>query len=252
MAPSALLPAGPPPGFPQCIRCPYVRTGPAAICVVCARRTFEAIGADACPICSQQLGSDGSCPNELCHDPGRRISRIHAVAYQLGPLRRIINNYKYEGSTGWSGVFGRLVLGWLELHARDRPPDLIIANPTFTGPGGRSFGHTEAVLWKAAGEDVLARWPFDLMRPPALIKAGPTAPSAAATARAKLAAAHELRAALRIPDVSRIEGRRILVYDDVCTTASQLDMIAGCLLDEGRAAEVEGLVLARAPWRRHT
>jgi hypothetical protein len=38
----------------------------------------------------------------------------------------------------------------------------------------------------------------------------------------------------------------------VCTTASQLDMIAGCLLDEGRAAEVEGLVLARAPWRRHT
>ena len=86
MAPSALLPAGPPPGFPQCIRCPYVRTGPAAICVVCARRTFEAIGADACPICSQQLGSDGSCPNELCHDPGRRISRIHAVAYQSGPL----------------------------------------------------------------------------------------------------------------------------------------------------------------------
>jgi predicted amidophosphoribosyltransferase len=250
MAPSALLPAGPPPGFPQCIRCPYVRTGPAVICVVCARRTFEAIGADACPICSQLLNSDGSCPNELCRNPVRRISRIHAVAYQSGPLRRVINNYKYEGSTAWSGVFGRLVLGWLELHARENPPDLIVANPTFTGPGGRPFGHTEAVLWKAAGEDTMARWPFDLMRPPALVKVRPTAPSASATTQAKLAAARELRAALRIPDVSRIEARRILVYDDVCTTGSQLDMIAECLLDEGRAAEVQGLVLARAPWRR--
>ncbi len=252
MAPTALLSAGPPPGFPRCLDCPYVRTGPAVICVVCARRTFEVIGADACLICSQQLSSGGNCPNELCHDPGRRISRIHAVAYRTGPLQRIINNYKYEGASGWSGVFGRLVLGWLEQHARDRPPDLIVANPTFTGPGGRPFGHTEAVLWRAAAEDGAARWPFDLMWPPAIVKAGPTAASAGDTAPAKLAAARELRSALRIPDPDRIAGRRILVYDDVCTTGSQLDMIAGCLLDEGRAAEVEGLVLARAPWRGRT
>lgn len=252
MAPSVLLPAGPPPGFPQCSRCPYVRTGPAAICVACARRAFDAIGTDACPVCSQQLNADGRCRNQLCHDPGRRISRINAVAYWSGPLRRIIYDYKYEGATAWSGVFGRLLLGWLELHARDQPPHLIVANPTFTGPGGRRFAHVEAVLWKAAAEDAAARWAFDLGWPPAIVKTGPTAPSASATADGKLAAAHELRAALRIPDVSRIEGRRILVYDDVCTTGSQLDMVAACLLDEGRAAEVQGLVLARAPWRSHT
>jgi len=153
MAPSVLLPAGPPPGFPQCSRCPYVRTGPAAICVACARRAFDAIGTDACPVCSQQLNADGRCRNQLCHDPGRRISRIHAVAYWSGPLRRIIYDYKYEGATAWSGVFGRLLLGWLELHARDQPPHLIVANPTFTGPGGRRFAHVEGVLWKAAAED---------------------------------------------------------------------------------------------------
>jgi predicted amidophosphoribosyltransferase len=252
MAPSALLPAGPPPGFPQCVRCPYVRTGPAAICVVCARRTFEAIATDACPICSQLPTAGGNCPNELCHDPGRRISRIHAIAYQSGELRRIINNYKYEGSTAWSGVFGRLVLGWLELQARDRPPDLIVANPTYVGPGGRPFGHTESVLWKAAAEDATARWQFDLMRPPALVKVRPSSTSASGTAEAKLAAARELRDGLQISDVSRIEGRRILVYDDVCTTGSQLDVIAEILLDQGRAAQVEGLVLARARWRQRS
>ncbi len=252
MPPSALLPAGPPPGFPRCGRCPYVRTGPARICVVCARRTFEAIAAEACPVCGQMLDADGSCPNWLCADPGRRISRVHAIAYQSGPLRRVINNYKYDGARAWALIFGRLVLGWLELHARTAPPDLIVVNPTYTGPGGRPFAHAETVLTVAAQEDTMRRWPFGLGHPPAIVKTRATARSASATAKAKRAAAGELRSALMIPDISRTAGRRILVFDDVCTTASQLDAVAECLLDDGRAVAVEGLVLARAPWRRRT
>jgi len=73
-----------------------------------------------------------------------------------------------------------------------------------------------------------------------------------ATAKAKRAAADELRSALAIPDPARTAGRRVLVYDDVCTTASQLNAVADCLLAEGGAARVEALVLARAPWRRRT
>ncbi len=79
-----------------------------------------------------------------------------------------------------------------------------------------------------------------------------TAQSANATAKAKRAAADELRSALAIPDPARTAGRRVLVYDDVCTTASQLNVVADCLQAEGGAARVEALVLARAPWRRHT
>jgi len=35
----------------------------------------------------------------------------------------------------------------------------------------------------------------------------------------------------------------------VCTTGTQLDAVAGVLLDQGGAARVEGVVLARALWR---
>lgn len=252
MPPSALLPAGQPPGFPRCRRCPYVRTGPARICVVCAGRRFEDIAADACPICSQELEPDGTCPNWLCTDSRRRISRIHAIAYQSGALRRVINHYKYEGARGWALIFGRLVLGWLEQHATSDPPDLIVANPTYIGPGGREFAHAESVLRNAAKEDTLRRWPFDVADPPALVKTHATARSASATARAKREAARELRSALSVADPARTAGRRILVYDDICTTASQLDAVADCLLTDGGAGKVEGLVLARAPWRRRT
>ena len=252
MPPPGRLPAGTPPGFPGCARCPYVRTGPAHICVACARQTFEDISQQACPICSQMLDDDGTCPNWLCADSRRRIARVHAIAYQSGPLRTVINNYKYHEARGWALIFGRLVLGWLDEHMTGNPPDLIVANPSYTGPGGRAFGHTEVVLEAASREDVQRRWHFDLADPRAVVKTRATAVSASATAKAKRAVASELRSALLIPDPSRTRGRRILVYDDICTTASQLDSVADCLFREGRAAHVEALVLARAPWRRRT
>jgi hypothetical protein len=48
---------------------------------------------------------------------------------------------KYDGKTGWSLIFGRLLVGWLEARAGGDPPDLIVADPTYTGPGGPAVGH---------------------------------------------------------------------------------------------------------------
>lgn len=238
-------------GFPQCERCPYVRTGPPHICVTCAGATFEGVPIESCAICSQKLDDEGKCRNWLCNDPRRRIARISAIAYSSGALRRCIHRYKYESKTGWALIFGRLVLGWLARNARgaDRP-GLIVANPTFVGsPDGAAFAHTELVLEDAAREDVLRQWPIDAAIPHALIKTRATPKSAANSAAAKRAVAQELREALLLPERSRTEGRRILVYDDVATTGYQLNAVAGCLLDEGGATHVEALVLARAPWR---
>jgi predicted amidophosphoribosyltransferase len=246
MVRSAELPAGEPLGFPKCIRCPYRRTGPARICVSCASKTLEGIEPSACPVCSQLLGADGTCPNWLCDDPQRRIERIDAIAYLSGALRVKIHRYKYDGKTGWSLIFGRLLVGWLEAHTADDPPDLIVANPTFTRPDGPDIGHVERIIDSAAIEDAEERWAFDVET---VIKTGPTEKSAGRTAAAKRASAAELRRLLEIPDPAVTEGRKILVFDDVCTTGSQLNAVAECLLEEGNAARVRGLVLARAPWR---
>jgi len=43
--------------------------------------------------------------------------------------------------------------------------------------------------------------------------------------------------------------KTVLLIDDICTTGTQLNAVAECLLDQGGAARVEGVVLARAPWR---
>src|ERR1700733_1733287 len=73
--------------------------------------------------------------------------------------------------------------------------------------------------------------------------------SAGGSSAEKRITAAAIREVLAIPDPARTAGRRILLFDDVCTTGSQLHAVAHCLLREGRAARVRALVLARAPWR---
>jgi predicted amidophosphoribosyltransferase len=247
--PTALLPAGEPLGFPDCAKCPYRFAGPARLCVACASKTLEAIAPRACPVCSQRLDNGSTCRNWLCTDPDRHIERIDAIAYHSGPLQKKIHSYKYDGKTGWSLIFGRLLVGWLEAHATADPPGLIVANPTYVGSGQPGPGHVEAIITSAATADYEARWTFDLAAPAAIIKTQPTERSAGRTATEKRIAAAELRAVLAAPDPARTQGRDILVFDDVCTTGSQLNAVADCLLHDGHAARVRAVVLARAPWR---
>lgn len=224
MAQAIRPPPGPPAGFPGCPQCTYLRSGPPRLCLECASATFERIAPRSCPICSQLIGG-ASCPNRLCTVPGRRIARIRAIAYSSGELRKIILRYKYYGRFGWALIFGRILVGWLDADASGAEPDLIVANPTFPEPGTNGPGHTEAVLAAAEREDVTGRWRF-AVDPPAILKIRQTQKSAGASAGAKRTAARELRHALRVTDVARTEGKYVLVYDDVCTTGSQLNAVA--------------------------
>lgn len=241
--------------FPDCHACARLRCGPAAVCLACASGRITRPAPGACPVCAQRRAADGCCPNELCRSPGRRISRIHAIGYQAGPLRRAIYSYKYGGTRSWCVIFGRLLAAWLEQNMAADPPGLIVANPTFTGcPGaagepGPRFAHTEAVLRAAADADRGLRWPFDTATPATIVKTRATLRSADAQAWSKRVTGAELSDAIEVTDPDRTAGRFVLVYDDICATGSQLDAVAGCLLDEGGAARVEGIVLARAPWR---
>jgi predicted amidophosphoribosyltransferase len=194
--------------------------------------------------------SFGTCWNSLCRDPQRRIARIRAIAYLSGDLQRKIWDYKYKGRTAWATIFGRLLLGWLESHEVDRPPEFIVANPSFRGTNGSGFGHTESVIRAAEREDILGALPFDVSEPRSLVKVRATRQSANGNLQEKMAAAKEHRDAIVVTDRTLFQGRRILLYDDVCTTGHQLDEVARLLLDTYGADHVEALVLARAPWKR--
>jgi hypothetical protein len=135
-------------------------------------------------------------------------------------------------------------------RARPSDWDLIVANPTFLGAGSQPVNHhTELVIDAAAKEDLLGEWAFDTETPRAIVKTGPSPKSATGNYQKKRDAADALADVLAIPERTRTEGRRVLIYDDICTTALQLDRVASVLKNVGGATHVEALVLARQPWR---
>ena len=163
-----------------------------------------------------------------------------------GEIRRQLLRFKYQGKTGWAPIFGRLVVGWLNRWAGEDEYDLVTPMPTYLGPGSTSeIPHTEEIIKAAAAEDQRQTWPFDDEDPTLLIRTGVTPRSAGQNYAAKRAAAAALRDVLEV--TADVRGLNVLVFDDVCTTGSQLDVAAAVLLEAG-ARSVEGLVLARTPW----
>jgi predicted amidophosphoribosyltransferase len=232
-------------GFPRCRDCYWLRAGSSDVCFKCASQVLAKKKGPACGTCSQRLQADGTCKNFTCGWDDLRIGTVSSIAPYTDPLAAVIKRFKYEGQTGWGLIFGRLVHGWLNQNLTPGDVDLIVPNPTFSDPGTPVRRHTEAVIEAAAQDDLLHRWPFDAA-PWAMAKHHATAKSASARWKDKYNAAREHATSLTI-DSSRVRGKRVLLFDDICTTLNQQEFVARRLISAG-AVVVNGLVLARGEY----
>lgn len=229
--------------FPDCASCPYAQHGPWHVCAACAGETIQSIR-NPCSICSQEI-DQSECLNNLCTGRAgqRHIERIEAIALHTDPLDRVIRRFKYGDKSGWALIFSRLLTGHLNNRWQPEAVDLIIANP---GHPGRE--HNAEVIWRAALQDFHDKWPFDDADSPTLVKDAATIQSAGQLFENKRRAAAEHTAALQVHHPERIAGKRIILYDDICTTGLQLNSVAGRLRNEWGAVSVVGVVLARQSW----
>lgn len=230
-------------GFPECPRCYYLQQGSPEVCSDCAHQTLGHMEPPQCVICAQTLGADGQCRNRLCNETSRSIDRIRAIASYSNPLKASILRLKDGVHPGWAIIFGRLLVGYMDwaVEGDDLHAELVLANPTFL-PSGAS-GHTELVLEAAEAEDLWGEWSF---RPRGLRLTG-SPPAHGTSYEEKRAAADALIDLLEIDARLSLDGRHVLVYDDVCTTGLQLDRVARYLKSNG-ASSVEAVVMARTQW----
>lgn len=240
-----------PAGFGKCGECAYRESGSTLVCFTCASTGMDRVKSGQCQTCNQRLPESGACFNYWCKRPlnERYFSFIHAIAMRSGALQSAINRYKYDGKTGWAGIFGRVLVGYMdEAPARIQGWDAIVPSPTFTGPGSRrQWDHIGLILDRATVE-AADRWPQLAPERGLIVKTTDTPSLAGKTwVQRRTIAETEIRASLHLPDASRVIGRRFLVFDDVFTDGSTLREIARALLVAG-AEQVGGLVLARQPW----
>ena len=226
-------------GFPNCQLCPLREAGSASVCYECAAKTLPQHKGPRCGVCAQAMEGD-RCGNRMCRSD-RGFGIAHVVAVHKDNLRTANLRYKNDGRKGWAAIFGRILVGYLEEHLDPATVDLIVPNPS-ADPFRQ---HNERVIDAARHEDFYGWWNFD-EQPWAITKRHETERSAARSLSEKTRLARLHAEAIDVDDAF-VRGKRVLVYDDVFTTGSQLDQVGRLLLAHG-AKSVDGLVLARAPW----
>ena len=243
----------PPAGFGLCPRCAYLQAGTPEICYSCALTKVQDVGgiAPRCQVCDSSLKADRTCGNPLCGWADRSFDWNRAIAYRTGALERVLNSYKFDGKKGWALILGRLLVAFLEAQRDEfRQFNLIAGNPAFMGRGAARDWDPVRTIIDAAASLTGSTWPFDLGRPPVIVKIKPTTPMKQVTnwRERKRVAEKEIRASLVVPGPQKVKGGSILVFDDLFTDGFTLNEVARCLLANG-ARRVCGVSIARQMYR---
>ncbi|MBQ2618342.1 MAG: ComF family protein [Oscillospiraceae bacterium] len=199
-------------------------------CAFC-RRLVKSNNNLLCPTCRANLPytEDGGAQ----HGDFFRLC-ISALYYE-DTVREALLRYKFQGSSGYAGTFGRLLADCIRANLRGQY-DLISWVP-LSRERLRERGYDQAMLLAQAAalelQDVAVST-LDKVR-------NAEKQSGVGSAEKRRA---NISGAYRVADAELIQGRRILLIDDIVTTGATLSECARTLL-EGGASQVVCATVAR-------
>ncbi len=214
---------------PRCIVCGRVD---AWLCQGCVPR-LPWLRGPTCSRCGTPLERAGLCPR--CREAPLRLIRIHSLLLFEGPLRTAIHRFKYQHGWPLARPLGELMANYWRTHPL--PADVLVPVPLHPTRFLRRGYNQSALLAGELGKRV--GLPLDES---ALQRVRATASQMRLKAEARR---RNVAGAFRCPD-GRMEGRRVVLIDDVCTTGATLEACADALY-AGGASEVRAMTLARAP-----
>jgi len=201
------------------------------LCPAC-RNTVRLLQPPLCPHCGQSLENDQTCLS--CPLGGYQFQALRAWAEFNGPVRSAIHCLKYKGDLALGEILARPMAGLLRSLGWE--VDLVVPVPLGVARE-QQRGYNQASLL-ALPLAMACGLPH---RPKALHKIRQTRTQVGLSRTAR----RENVAGAFQADSHLVEGRSILVVDDVATSGATLDACAAALLGAGAQA-VYGLTLARA------
>ncbi len=225
---------------PRCVTCGVLleKRTPLPFCPACAGG-IRLIRSPLCSRCGlpflEPEGEDHPCGECLAAERPYAVAR--AVGYYEETLLRAIHLFKYRGKTGIGEVLGKMMAdfagGRWEMGAFDR----ILPVPLHP-KRLRERGFNQSVILAC---EISKRFAVPL-DPRSLERRVPTAPQVGLGREERSA---NVRGAFAVGSPERIDGKRILLVDDVFTTGSTLGECSAVLLRAG-AEGIAVLTMARA------
>jgi len=144
--------------------------------------------------------------------------------YYRGAVRRSLLRYKFRGASGYAGAYAKIIADCIREH-----PDIgydIISWVPLSDKRERSRGYDQAMLLALATALELDYVAVETLKKPHDVKAQSEL-GGAAERRANISGAYVAA------DPELIEGKTVLLIDDIVTTGSTLDECAHVLLSAG-------------------
>ncbi|MDO9440671.1 MAG: ComF family protein [Beijerinckiaceae bacterium] len=223
---------------PSCLACRRATESAGALCPACwtgmpfIERPFcERLGTPF----AQDLGDGLLSPAAIAEPPV--FERARAVAlYEEGPVRKLVQQLKYADRLDLAPPMAR----WMARAGREllSDADLLVPVPLYRWRLFTRRFNQAAVLARGVAE--LSGVAFD---PMALVRVKATRPQVGLTRTQR---AENVQGAFKVlpTDRIRVEGRKIVLVDDVLTSGATLNAAARVLIRAG-AVRVDALVFAR-------
>ncbi len=193
-----------------------------------------------CYKCNKPFGSHGTPWNRICQDCRIRehyFKRVHALGRYEGVLREAILLLKYERVKTLIPVLGELLLKYCQENLEMSNFDLLLPVPLFRSKKKeREFNQAEAFARIIGKHFSLPVSNGNLLR----IRNTRGMSNLNPEERRR-----NVRDAFLVSKKEEIENKKILLIDDICTTAATVDECSKVLLTAG-AKEITVLTLARA------
>jgi ComF family protein len=212
---------------PQCALCD---AGGTLLCDRCAGALSRADGA-RCDRCWMPLGAGTRCRH--CIDAPPAFASIRAAYVMDGGARRLAHELKYEGVTSLAEPMSLLISRAVQVKGVDVVVPVPLHRARERGRGYNQAHELARHLASLAGLACDGR---------ALRRTRDTEPLAKTMHRDERRA---IVAGAFVARAGRVEGRRVLLVDDVVTTGATLDACARALRDGGATA-VHCVTWARA------
>jgi len=193
-----------------------------------------------CAVCGTPFSSSfplderGRC--RLCRAGANAFDAVCAAGFYEGRLRDLIHLFKYGGVETLAEPLGRMAM--LAYPRRERV-DLVVPMPMHWWRRWRRGFNQAGLLAREVGK----RTGLPVM--PVVRRSRRTSPQAGLSRKARR---QNVRGAFRVRRPDAVQGKRVLLVDDVFTTGSTANACARALKDAG-AAWVGVLVLARVDRR---
>lgn len=230
------------PPVPPCRRCGHAYP----IAPACLAGCLAPIPADACPQCAQPR-SGAVCGSLGCARGWSALRRTDVVlGYKCGDVERLVLAAKRLEP--WAiGALARILAGWLLEVAAPRAYDVAVPVPFHPAALRGRGAHPLTAIYLDARPAVWPRIPADDLAPPLLAQTGPRP---ARRVQSEAARWRSVRGTVALAFPTRaLRGARVLLIDDILTSGATAGECARVLIEDGGAAAVDAVVLARQPWR---